>query len=62
LIALVAYYSGQYPSVPETHNDGNISDKDVDYRIKVAYQEYNQRVRAKNHIVKEKNILSIFYQ
>lgn len=59
LVAMVAYYSGQYPAVPESH-DGNISDKDVDYRIGVAYQEYNHRIRVNNHGIKEKSILSIF--
>lgn len=59
LVAMVAYYSGQYPSMPESH-DGNISDKDVDYRVKAAYQEYNHRIRVNNHGIKEKNILSIF--
>lgn len=58
LIAMVVYYSGKYPSTPETHT-GNFSQEDVDHRINEAYRDYNYR-KSNNHGIKEKNILSLF--
>lgn len=58
LMAIVAYYSGTFPSLPQTHT-GNRSDEDIDWRINKAYTEYNSLVRNNNGI-KEKDILSIF--
>ena len=59
LLALVAYYDGQYQSVPEAH-DGNRSDENLDVRIQKAYTSYNSLVRVNNHGIKETNILRVF--
>ena len=58
LIAMVVYYSGKYPSTPETHT-GNSSQEDIDHRVKAAYQEYNHR-KTNNHGIKERNILGLY--
>ena len=59
LLAMVAFYEGQYSSVPETH-DGNRSDETIDERIRKAYSSYNEQVRVKNNGIKEANILKVF--
>lgn len=59
LVSMVAYYEGQFPSVPDIH-DGNNSAKDIDWRINSSFASYNQYVRSNNHGIKEKNILNIF--
>ena len=59
LLALVAFYEGQYSSVPEAH-DGNRSDETIDERIRKAYSSYNEQVRVKNNGIKEANILRVF--
>lgn len=59
LVSMVAYYEGRVWAPPNAH-DGNNADKDLDWRIDEAYTHYNNSVRANNHGIKEKNILSIF--
>lgn len=59
LLALVAYYTGQYQALPESH-DGNRSGEDINARINKAYSEYNSQIRVSNHGIKEKNLLGIF--
>lgn len=59
LLALVAYYTGQYPAIPESHTANRVSD-DIHARINTAYREYNALIRGNNHGIKEKNLLNIF--
>lgn len=59
LLAMIAYYSGNYSAVPETR-DGNHSDEDIDWRVNKAFTDYNAQIRSNNHGIKEKNILTIF--
>ena len=59
LLAMVAYYSGNYSAAPDSH-DGNRSDENIDWRINKAFADYNALVRTNNHGIKERNILSIF--
>lgn len=59
LLSLVAYYSGQFPSIPDVHS-GNNSEKDIIWRINASYTSYNSQIRSSNNGIKEKNILSIF--
>ena len=59
LVAMVAYYSGQYLAPPDIH-DGNRASENIDEKIKIAYSSYNKKIRASNNGIKEENILSIF--
>lgn len=59
LLALVAYYTGQYQSLPELHT-GNRAHENINEKIKMAYTSYNKQIRASNNGIKETNILSIF--
>ena len=59
LLALVAYYTGQYPAIPDSHTANRVSE-DINARINKAYSEYNSLIRGNNHGIKEKKLLNIF--
>ena len=59
LVALLAYCKKDFPALPETTADQKAK-KGLDERIKDAYDTYNNRIRASNHGIKEKNILAMF--
>lgn len=59
LLALVAYYTGQYSAIPDSHA-ANRASEDINARINKAYREYNSLIRVNNHGIKEKNLLNIF--
>ena len=60
LVAMVAYNEKQFQPVPEYTNDKNKINEDLEFRIKDSYKAYNEYVRARNHGIKEKNVLAIF--
>ena len=60
LVALTAYDEKQFKSIPESTNDKNNILEDLEFRIKHSFHAYVAYVRAKNHGIKERNILALF--
>lgn len=58
VIALVAYYSGSYKSIPDSKS-GNGAGENLRQRIHMAYTDYVRLINTKNHGIKEKNILHL---
>lgn len=58
IIALCVYYSGTYGPIPKSTN-GNHSLNSLTERIKNAYSDYSNKVYARNHGIREENILQL---
>ena len=58
LVALMAYCTKSFVSVPEHTTDQNVS-VDLNSRVNTAYTEHYKYIAANNHGIKEKNILAL---
>ncbi len=59
LIALMAYCTKDFVSIPEHTTDQHVN-VDLNKRVNTAYTEHHRYISASNHGIKEKNILALF--
>ncbi len=57
LLAMLAYYSGKFRSIPELKS-GNNSEEDLSEKIHIAFTDYSSK-KANNNGIKEKDILQL---